>query len=215
MGKVYVDISMSLDGFVAGPNPSLENPLGEGGERLHEWTTGLASWRERHGRGGGAEDADSELVAEAIAGNGAVVMGRKMFSGGEGPWEKDANAEGWWQDADPPFRMPVFVLTHHERDDVSKPGGTTFRFVTEGIEAAVERAQAAAGGKDVVVAGGASVVQQALTSGVVDELHIHLAPLLLGSGTRLLDESSAGVELELDRVVTSPAVTHLRYRVAK
>ena len=145
MGKVVLDISMSLDGFVAGPNPSLEHPLGEGGERLHEWALGLASWRERHGLSGGDSSPSSEVVEEGLASTGAFVMGRRMFSGGAGPWEDDPNADGWWGD-DPPFRAPVFVLTHHAREPVSKQGGTTFTFVTDGVESAVEQAQAAAGG---------------------------------------------------------------------
>jgi dihydrofolate reductase len=212
MGKVVLDISMSLDGFVAGPNPTLEQPLGEGGEKLHEWTVGLASWRERHGLEGGEVNADSEMVAESLAANGAVVMGRRMFSGGEGPWEDDPNAGGWWGDT-PPFRLPVFILTHHPREPVSKSGGTTFTFVAEGIEAAVERARAAAGERDVVVAVGASVAQQALSAGILDQMDIHLVPVLLGGGTRLLENMSPGLQVERARVIDSPEVTHLRYRV--
>jgi dihydrofolate reductase len=138
------------------------------------------------------------------------VMGRRMFSGGEGPWENDPNADGWWGD-DPPFHVPVFVLTHHARNTVTKDGGTTFAFVTEGIEAALEEARAAAGEKNVHVAGGADAVQQYLGAGLVDELQINLAPVLLGGGTRLFDGPPAG--LELIRVVEAPAVTHLKYRV--
>jgi len=213
MTKLTLDISMSLDGFIAGPNRTLEQPLGAGGERLHEWAFGLASWRERHGLSGGETNADAEVVAESVSKTGAVLMGRRMFSGGEGPWHDDPNADGWWGD-DPPFRVPVFVLTHHARETVSKQGGTTFTFATDGLEAALEQARAAAGDKDVAVAGGANVVQQYLRAGLLDELQIHLVPVLLHDGVRLFDQLGAGqVQLETTRVVDSPAVTHLRYRV--
>jgi dihydrofolate reductase len=213
MTVVRVEISISLDGYVAGPDQTLEQPLGEGGEQLHEWAFGLAAWREAHGLEGGERNADSELVAETLAATGAVVMGRRMFSGGEGSWEDDPRANGWWGD-EPPFHMPVFVLTHHEREPLVKQGGTTFTFVTEGVESALEQARAAAGEQDVHIAGGASAAQQALGAGLVDELLIHLAPVLLGGGVRLFDGSGAEpVGLEIQRVVASPAVTHLFYRV--
>jgi dihydrofolate reductase len=214
MGTVVLDISTSLDGFVAGPNPSLEYPLGEGGERLHEWALGLAAWREPHGLSGGETNASSDVVSEGLARTGAVVMGRRMFSGGEGPWEDDANADGWWGD-DPPFHVPVFVVTHHAREPLPKQGGTTFTFVTDGVESAVERAQEAAGDKDVSVAGGASAAQQVLNAGQLDEMQIHLVPVLLGSGTRLLENLSPDVRLERTRVIDSPGVTHIRYRVVR
>jgi dihydrofolate reductase len=215
MARVICDISTSLDGFIAGPNQTLEQPLGEGGEGLHEWAYGLASFRERHGMDGGEAGADDEVVKESLAAQGAVVMGRRMFSGGAGPWEDDPNADGWWGD-DPPFRVPVFILTHHAREPVTKQGGTTFTFVTDGIEAALEQARAAAGDRDVLVAGGADAIQQSLRAGLVDELQIHLVPVLLGDGVRLLDNLGATrAGLELDRVVDSPAVTHLRYRVVR
>jgi dihydrofolate reductase len=215
MGKVTFDISMSLDGFVAGPRQSLEQPLGEGGEQLHEWAFGLASWRERHGLEGGATDASAEVVEESLAATGAVVMGRRMFSGGEGPWDDDPNADGWWGD-DPPFRVPVFVLTHHARETETKQGGTSFVFVTDGIEAALEQACAAAGDRDVSVAGGADVVQQYLRAGLLDEFQIHLVPVLLGGGVRLLDQVDAGrIALEKSRVIDSEGVTHLRFRVVR
>jgi dihydrofolate reductase len=210
MGKLAVDISMSRDGFVAGPNPTLERPLGDGGESLHEWAIALESWRRPHGLPGGETNASTKVVEEGLAATGAVVMGRRMFSGGEGPWEDDPNADGWWGD-DPPFHVPVFVLTHHPRETVTKDGGTTFAFVTEGIEAALEEARAAAGEKDVHVAGGAAAVQQYLAAGLIDELQINLTPVLLGGGTRLFDGPPC--ELELIRVVEAPAVTHLKYRV--
>jgi dihydrofolate reductase len=207
-----LDISMSLDGYVAGPDPSLEQPLGEGGEQLHEWALAAASWRESHGREGGETGADDELLREHLASIGATVMGRRMFSGGEGPWEDDPNADAWWGD-EPPFHHPVFVLTHHEREPVTKEGGTTFTFVTDGIEAALEHAREAAGGKDVGVGGGASVAQQYLDAGLLDELHLHVVPVLLSGGVRLLDGVAPG-RLERVSATESPTgVTHLKYRV--
>jgi dihydrofolate reductase len=215
MARVICDISMSLDGFVAGPNRTLEQPLGDGGEGLHEWVVGLASWRERHGIEGGETNADSDVVEESVQATGAVVMGRRMFSGGEGAWDDDPNADAWWGD-DPPFRVPVFVLTHHAREPVVKQGGTSFNFVTDGIESALEQALAAAGDKDVALAGGASVVQQFLRAGLLDELQIHIAPLLLGGGVSLFDRLETGpIGLEATRVIASPSVTHLRFRVGE
>jgi dihydrofolate reductase len=166
MTRVTSDISISLDGFVAGPNPTLEAPLGAGGELLHEWAFELAAFRERHGMQGGERNADSDRVQERLDRTGAVVMGRRMFSGGEGPWDGDPNADGWWDD-DPPFRVPVFILTHHAREPVTKQGGTSFTFVTDGLEAAIAQARAAAGEKDVSVAGGASIVRQCLNAGLL------------------------------------------------
>jgi dihydrofolate reductase len=203
---------MSLDGFIAGPNQTLEEPLGKGGERLHEWVTRLEAWREPHGLEGGETNADSEVVTEALAAAGAIVMGRRMFSGGEGPWEDDPNRDAWWGES-PPFHHAVFILTHHPRERVAKEGGTTFTFVTDGIESALEQARAAAGDKDVAIAGGARVAQEYLDAGFLDELQIHVAPVLLGGGVRLFENEHA--EIELVRVVESPVVTHLRYRVAK
>jgi len=210
---LFVDISASLDGFVAGPNQTLDAPLGEGGERLHQWVVRLASWREPHGLAGGETGVDGDVVAETLQRTGAVVMGRKMFSGGSGPWEDDPNADGWWGD-DPPFHVPVLVLTHHARQTVVKEGGTSFTFVTDGIESALEQARAAAGERDVAIAGGASVAQQYLNAGLLDELQIHVVPVLLGDGVSLL--GSLGVEpseLEQTRVVEGEGVAHLRYRV--
>ena len=215
MTRLTFDITTSLDGFVAGPNQTLEQPLGEGGERIHEWMVGLASFRERHGMEGGETNPDSEVLEESVSATGAIVMGRRMFSGGAGPWEDDPNADGWWGD-DPPFHAPVFVLTHHARETVTKEGGTSYTFVTDGIEAAHEQARAAAGDKDVSVAGGASVAQQYLNAGLLDELQIHVAPLLLGDGVRLFDQlGTEPPKLEVTRVIESPTVTHLRYRVVK
>ena len=214
MTKVYVDISMSLDGYVAGPDADMDNPLGVGGEQLHEWIFVLQTWRKTHGQEGGEVNVDDEVVREGLAAQGAVVMGRKMFSGGSGPWEQDANREGWWGE-EPPFQVPVFVLTHHAREPKPMPGDLDFTFVTDGIEAAVAQARAAASAKDVLVAGGADVVQQAINAGLVDELQVHVAPVLLGSGVRLFENLGADVKVEPDRVIASPNVTHIRYRVVR
>lgn len=214
MPQLKLDITMSLDGFVAGPNPTLEDPLGAGGERLHEWVFDLAGWRKPHGLEGGKENADSDIVAEHVASVGAHIMGRRMFSGGSGSWEDDPNANGWWGDT-PPFGVPVFVLTHHAREPLALEG-TTFTFVTEGIEPALELAREAAGKKDVAIAGGAEVALQYLRAGLVDAMQIHVAPILLGSGTRLFDNLE-GVEvgLEQTRAIGSDRVAHLRYRIAR
>jgi dihydrofolate reductase len=216
MTKLKLDISMSLDGFIAGPDQTPEQPLGEGGEQLHEWVLATKAWRERHGRSGGEANRDSEVTEDSIRSTGATVMGRRMFSGGEGAWEDDPNADGWWGD-DPPFGHPVFILTHHPREAVTKQGGTTFTFVTGGIEAALEQARAAARGKDVTIGGGASVAQQYLKAGLLDELQIHLVPVFLGDGVRLFEKHLGPGRrgLELTRVVESPAVTHLSYRVVR
>jgi dihydrofolate reductase len=217
MGKLILDISMSLDGFIAGPRPTLEAPLGEGGERLHEWAFATRSFRERQGLDGGEANADSKLIDQLVRGTGATVMGRRMFSGGEGGWAEDPNAEGWWGE-NPPFHHPVFVLTQHAREPVSKQGGTTFTFVTDGIEAALEQARAAARERDVAVGGGADVAQQYLKAGLLDQLNVHLAPVLLGDGTRLFEDGLAGSPAELERasVLESPSgVAHLSYRVVR
>ena len=214
MGKVVAEISTSLDGYVAGPNPTLENPLGEGGDQLHEWAVRLKSWRETHGLPDGESGPDDELLAESVAATGAVVMGRQMFSGGEGPWEDDANANGWWGD-EPPFHKPVFVLTHHAREPLVLKG-TTFTFVTDGLDSAIDDARAAAAEQDVLVAGGADTIDQAISAGLVDELQLHLAPVLLGAGARLFDGVAPALpRFEITQVIESPLVTHLRYRVVK
>jgi dihydrofolate reductase len=213
MSKVHADISMSLDGYVAGPDADLEQPLGAGGEALHEWALASQSWRERHGHAGGERNADSDVIAETLAATGAVVMGRRMFSGGSGPWEPDPRARGWWGE-DPPFHAPVFVLTHHERQPLPMEGGTTFHFVTDGIESALEQARAAAGERDVQIAGGASAVQQYLAAGLLDQLYIHIAPVILGAGERLLD-GVGHPALEVVDVVNGPGATHVKYRVIR
>lgn len=209
MTSVTCQMSVSLDGFVAGPNQSLDNPLGEGGMRLHDWVFETASWRRQHGLDGGERTPDSEVVDEVFANIGAYIMGRKMFGGGAGPW--DETWTGWWGD-DPPYHVPVFVLTHHEREPLPMLGGTTFHFVTDGIESALAQARTAADGKDVAVAGGAQTVQQYLAAGLLDELYLHIAPVVLGAGERLLD-NVGDPTLEPIKVVASPTVTHVKYRV--
>ena len=211
MGKVVANISMSLDGYIAGPNPTLEEPLGVGGEGLHEWVFGLEAWRQPHGLPGGETGPDNDIMIETTANIGAVIMGRKMYSGGEGPWENDPNPDGWWGD-NPPFKVPVFVLTSHERETVTKEGGTSFTFVTDGIESALKQAKAAAGDKDISLGGGANAIQQFIAAGLADELEIHLVPILLGGGTRLLDNLGEA-KLEKIRVIDSPQVTHLKFRI--
>jgi len=211
MNAVTCQISISLDGFVAGPNQSLDNPIGEGGMRLHEWVFQTDSWRGQHGMDGGEQSPDSAVAAEMTKGIGAYIMGRKMFGGGDGPW--DETWTGWWGE-DPPYHVPVFVLTHHPREPLTMQGGTTFHFVTDGIESALEQARAAAGDGDVSIAGGASCVRQYLAAGLLDQLHLHIAPVVLGAGERLL-EDVGDPKLEPIEVVASPAVTHVKYRVVR
>ena len=211
MSRITAQISISLDGYAAGPNQSPEHPLGEGGERLHDWAVGLEAWRSQHGLEGGDRNEDSELVETMFDGVGAFVMGRRMFGGGEGPW--DESWRGWWGD-EPPFHKPVFVLTHHPREPLEMEGGTTFTFVTDGVDAALAQARAAAGDDDVFVSGGASAIQQVLAAGALDELSLHVAPVVLGGGTRLLENVGDPV-LEPVEVRGSSAVTHVRYRVVR
>lgn len=213
MARLRFQISISLDGYIAGPNPSEEHPLGEGGMQLHEWVFKLAAWRKPHGREGGEVNASTPVMEEALDNVGATIMGRNMFGGGPGPWGEDP-WQGWWGD-EPPFHTPVFVLTHHAREPLAMKGGTTFAFVTEGIESALERAKEAASGKDVSLGGGADVARQYLAAGLLDELQLNVVPVLLGAGTPLFDEGSAGAALEQIQVVEAPGVTHLRYRVAR
>jgi len=212
MSKLKLNITMSLDGYVAGPNPTLEHPLGEGGERLHQWAVATRSFREMHGMGeGGTTGEDDAMVAAMFDGIGATIMGRRMFSGTGGPWGDDP-WRGWWGD-NPPFHMPVFVLTHHAREPLALEGGTTFHFVTDGIHSALEQARRAAGDKDIHLAGGADVVQQYLAAGLVDTMLLHVAPLLLGDGTRLFENTNAKQSgYECVRAIASPAVTHYTYR---
>jgi dihydrofolate reductase len=210
MSKVRVHISVSADGYVAGPNQSIENPLGEEGERLHEWLVGLRAWREPHGLEGGEVNASTPVVHEAQANVGAEIMGRGKFGGGPGPWDDD-QWTGWWGQ-EPPFHMPVFVLTHHEREPLTL-ADTTFAFVTEGIESALDQAREAAAGKDVFIGGGADAINQYLAAGLVDELELHVVPLVLGGGARLFEGLGPDLELEQVRAIEAPGVTHLKYRV--
>ena len=210
MSRLRFRISMSLDGYVAGPHQSVENPLGVGGMRLHEWVFPLAAWRAPHGMEGGEVNESTPVIEESLRNVGATIMGRNMFGGHPGPWRADRPWNGWWGD-DPPFHHPVFVLTHHAREPLVL-GDTTFTFVTDGIDAALDRAREAAGGKDVALAGGADASQQYLAAGLVDEMEINLVPTLLGAGERLFD--GVGDELHgltLVRTVATPRVTHLKF----
>ncbi|MGP3968101.1 dihydrofolate reductase family protein [Streptomyces sp. 6N223] len=213
MTEIKSNISISLDGFVAGANQGTEHPLGEGGERLHEWVIRTAGWRAHHGMTGGEESADSEVTDEVTQNVGAHIMGRNMFSPGRGAW--DETWRGWWGE-EPPFHAPVFVLTHHPREPLTMAGGTTFTFVTDGIHAALDAARAAAGpDRDVAIAGGAQTIRQYLAAGLLDELYLHIVPVLLGRGERLLTEEAGDPVLEPVKVVASPSVTHVKYRVRR
>jgi dihydrofolate reductase len=197
MSKVFTEMSMSLDGFIAGPNDNVD--------RLHEWLYDLSTWRAPHGMSGGESNRDAEVMGESFKRAGAFVMGRRMFNLAEEPWGPN-----------PPFHGPVFVVTHETREPLAKEGGTTFYFVTEGVESAIRQAKAAAGDKDVSVAGGANTIQQCLKAGLVDEVQIHLIPVLLGGGILLFESmGDAKIELESTRVIDSPKVTHLQFRVMK
>jgi dihydrofolate reductase len=210
VAKVRFRISMSLDGYTAGPQQSQKNPLGVGGQRLHEWAFPLAAWRAPHGLKGGEVNESTRVVEESLANIGATIMGRNMFGGHPGPWDTRKPWNGWWG-ANPPFHHPVFVLTHHPRPPLALEGGTTFTFVTDGIEAALELARRAARGKDVSLAGGARTAQQYLSAGLVDEMEIHLVPLLLGAGERLFEDVRDLGGLRPVRTVAAPDVTHLKF----
>jgi len=200
-----------VDGFAAGPNQSLDNPVGEGGLRLHGWVFDTASWREQQGLEGGRPGVDSDVIEALVRNVGAYIMGRNMFAPGRGAWNE--SWKGWWGE-EPPYRAPVFVLTHHPREPVVMKGGTTFQFVTDGIVSALDQARQAAGGKDVAIAGGARTIRQYLAAGLLDELFLHLVPVILGTGERLL-EDVGDPDLEPVEVVASPAVTHIRYRIGR
>ena len=210
MSLLRFSITMSLDGYVAGPDQSVKHPLGVGGEGLHKWAFAVRSFREMHGMEGGSTGPDDAIAAESLQNVGATIMGRHMFGGGDGPWG-DNPWNGWWGE-NPPFHTPVFVLTHHPRDPLEMQRGTTFHFVTEGIHAALNKARAAAKGKDVNLGGGADVAQQYLKAGLIDDMEIHVVPLLLGDGARLFDKTDGRQRgYECVRVVSSPSVTHYKY----
>jgi dihydrofolate reductase len=213
MSKVRAHISASLDGYVAGPNQSMENPLGEGGEELHDWLVELRAWREAQGMEGGKENVSNAVVEEENANVGVEIMGRGKFGPpGRGPWGDDP-WRGWWGE-DPPFHKPVFVLTHHEREPLTL-SDTTFTFVTDGIQAALDRAREAAGDKDVFIGGGADTINQYLAAGLLDELELHVVPRILGGGKRLFVGVGPDLTIEEIRVVQAPGVAHLKYRVVK
>jgi dihydrofolate reductase len=210
VAKVRFRIAMSLDGYTAGPQQSKENPLGIGGAQLHEWALPLAVWRAPHGLEGGEVNESTRVVEESLANIGATIMGRNMFGGHPGPWDAAEPWNGWWG-VDPPFHHPVFVLTHHARPPLALEGGTIFTFVTDGIAAALEMARRAARGRDVSLAGGANAAQQYLGAGLVDEMEIHLVPMLLGAGERLFEGLRDLGDLQLVRAVAAPNVTHLKF----
>jgi dihydrofolate reductase len=213
MGTVRASISVSLDGYVAGPNQSMKEPLGEGGERLHDWVVALRAWREASGMEGGEDNASTPVVLEEYANVGAEIMGRGKFGPpSRGPWGEDP-WRGWWGE-NPPFHKPVFVLTHHQREPLTL-SDTTFTFVTDGIHAALARAREAAGDADVYIGGGAATINQFLAAGLLDELELHVVPLLLGGGEHLFEGVGREVRFELLRVVEAPGVTHLKYRVQR
>jgi dihydrofolate reductase len=201
---------MSLDGFVAGPDQSVKDPLGVGGEHLHDWATSLKAWRSAHGLSGGDVNESTRIMEDSIANIGATVMGRNMFGGHPGPWDAAKPWKGWWGN-NPPFHHPVFVLTHHPREPLTLEGGTTFTFVTDGIESALEQARQAASGKDVRLGGGAKAAQQYLKAGLVDEMVISLVPILLGGGERLFDGVDDLHGLELVESIAAPGVAHLKF----
>jgi len=214
MSKFKFNITMSLDGYIAGPNQSPENGLGEGGEQLHDWVINLKSFREMHGDAGGETGTNDEVLREMFANVGATIMGRNMFGGGPGPWGR-GSWKGWWGD-NPPYHHPVFVLTHHPRVALVMQGGTTFFFITDGIESALRQAKEAAADKDILLGGGANIAQQYLAAGLLDEMDLHVVPLILGGGERLLDNlGGSGVTIQPIRTLEGPGVVHLKYRVVK
>jgi dihydrofolate reductase len=210
MGMVRYTSSMSLDGYVAGVDQGPDHPLGVDGERLHEWLFGLESWGRDAGLDGGVDTVSTEVLKRSDANVGATIMGRNMFGGGPGPWSEDEPWNGWWG-PNPPFHMPVFVLTSHRRGPLVCEGGTTFTFVTDGPEAALTAARAVAGDRDVHISGGGNVARQFLAAGLVDEMLIHLVPVLLGRGVRLFEDADHATALEQKEAVAAPGVTHLTY----
>jgi dihydrofolate reductase len=211
MPKLRVhNFAISIDGYGAGPNQDIDNPIGVGGLRLHEWVFETRAWHKRQNTEGGAEGIDDKFIEEGDAGIGATIMGRNMFGPIRGSWG-DSTWTGWWGD-DPPYHHPVFVLTHHPHPPIPMEGGTTFNFVTDGIEAALERAFEAAGGDDVRLGGGVGTIQQYLRAGLVDELHVAIVPVLLGSGERLFDNLGGGpAGYECIEFVNSGSVAHARF----
>ncbi len=215
VSKLTCHIAISADGFVAGPNQSEENPLGKGGMQLHEWVFPLAAWRAPHGLEGGEVNESTPIIEETVANVGAGLMGRNMFGPPSGGDWGDGQWTGWWGE-DPPYHNDVFVLTHHARDPLEMEGGTTFHFVTDGAERALARAKEAAGGKDVRLWGGGQTVNEYLEAGLLDELELHVVPVLLGDGSRVFDGLGGdGVRLEQIRAVDAPGVTHIKYRVLR
>ncbi|AEB46672.1 MULTISPECIES: dihydrofolate reductase family protein [Micromonospora] len=212
MTKVTAQMSVSLDGFYAGPRHDgdgdwLHSAESHGFFRVTRWATEAMSWRERQGFAGGAQDVNSDILAESFEAAGAYVMGRRMADGGEVPWGDE-----------PPFRAPVFVVTHRPRPPVVRKGGTSFTYVTDGVASAVAQARAAAGGKDVAVSGGGTLFRQVLRAGLLDEFELHIAPVVLGTGMRLFDadldvDEFEAIELTPTRVVSAPQITHIRYAV--
>ena len=211
MGQVRLSLAMSLDGYIAGPGQSEEDPLGNGGMQLHEWAFELAAFRDAHSMEDGVVNESTPVVEEVVQNVGAYIMGRNMFGGGRGTWP-DPPWNGWWG-PNPPYHTPVFVLTHHPREPLVLEGGTTFHFVTDGIETAMAQAREVAGDRDIMLAGGADLVRQYLRAGMVDELQVNLVPVLLGDGERLFDGLGTDRRLEIVRVIDAPSVTHLKYRV--
>jgi dihydrofolate reductase len=210
MARLRFRISISLDGYTSGPEQSVENPLGIGGEGLHEWALGLAAWRAPHGLEGGAVDASTPVFEELLSNIGATIMGRNMFGGQPGPWNPEKPWNGWWG-KNPPFHRPVFVLTHYPRPPLIMEGGTTFTFVTEGAAKALQLAGRAAKGGDIALAGGAHVAREYLNADLVDEMQLHLVPTLLGGGERLFDGVTDLHGLRPVRTVAAPNVTHLKF----
>jgi dihydrofolate reductase len=214
MTRLKANLAMSLDGYVAGPEQGLDDPLGKGGMDLHRWAFELAAFQEGHDGEGGTVNASTTVIEEMQENVGAVIMGRNMFGPIRGEWP-DETWRGWWGE-DPPYHAAVYVLTHHARDPIEMQGGTTFHFVTDGFESAYEQAVAAAKDKDITLGGGASTVRQSIAAGLLDELQINLVPVLLGGGERLLDGlGGAPVGFELTRVLEAPGVTHLKYQLVK
>jgi dihydrofolate reductase len=210
MARLRFRIAISLDGYTAGPNQSVAEPLGTGGEELHTWVFPLAAWRKPHGLKDGTVNQSTPVIEDLLANIGATIMGRHMFGGHPGGWDPEKPWNGWWGDT-PPFHHPVFVLTHHARPPLTLKGGTTFTFVTDGIRSAYDQAMRAAGGRDVALAGGADVARQYLKAGLVDEMVLHLAPILLGSGERLFEGVTDLQGLRPVQTVAAPDVTHLKF----